>query len=529
MEDNNNNLGDFFRKRLSSSEGGDEDWFNPNPRTDDLVLQGLMASSKGKKNRKALLFILLPCVLFLGMLGYIVHLKQHITLLDNTITKGIAKNISSAPNLKTVNESKTTLTNNIVTKENKKPLEKTTDSIGPKDKNQLPSNRNLEIENQTLQNLIAQKDETIQALQLELSQRCQPTNSLEEIAENGNVTTSNYWFPSLNIQPSINESQTAFGSNYLFSQDKFNEYSDLVAPLELGNQEFRDLPVLEPRPLIIPTEELITPIVDYTFSLKKNKKRRQNSFEVGVHLGIQNLLTSEEIELLNQRIVGKTLFVGDLYTPTIGLSIAYSPIKNLWIRTGGQVGGNRNFVGSEIAIVYNDVGEYLLPSGERGNDLILGTSNGYTKTVNTLQLTVPNATTNGDLLELGYYGELNRTHLQIPLSVEYFFGSKRWQPFIHLGTKWNLFHYEYKTSRVNIESENQEILFDLKEGNNTKDLYYMSVMTGGGLNWNLRPKLSLRTTLGLEGNFLLNNTQSTTTDDYPQNGLFVHFGAYYKF
>lgn len=543
MEEDNNNLGDFFRKRLSSLEGGEEDWFNPDSRVDDQVLQGLVASSKKEQHKKRWFFMLLPCLIFLGMLGYIAHLKHHIALLNNTTTKLLAEKTSTPLTSTTIHDDTTTFATltspTIITTKNKNTLGTPTNQTDSNKIKEQAFKGALEIENEALQQLIRQKNKRIQALQFELSQNCKASplaggnTKAEGITRNTEAIEFKRLFPGFNAPSiSINESQTIFGTNNLFLQDGLNEFPLLLTPEKLEkSQEFKDLATLKTTFLIDSSEQLADPIADYTFSLKKHKKRKQHSLEIGLNVGVHVLFTEKATEILTHRIVAKEDYSGnEMNAPYIGLNIAYSPVKNLWIRTGAQIGGNRATLSQKMGIVYSDEDEYVLPSGGRGSDLVLNTSTGYTEKASTLQLKIPSTTANGDLIELDYHDQLNTTHLQIPLGVEYFFGSKKWQPFIHLGAKWNTFNYEYKTLLVNIESRNQAIDFDLVEGSaNTRTFHYISLMTGAGINWNLRPQLSLRSTFGVEGNFFLNDTQSTTTTNYPKNSLFVHFGLYYKF
>lgn len=539
MEEDNNNLGDFFRRRLSSDEGGDEDWFNPDPRVDDRVLQGLVASSVGKRNKKKWLLILLPCFAFLGMLGYIIHLKQQISLLHAVATQTVAQNTFIEPSSTiTTTENTATLNNtSIITNTKKaKKIETSIFNVDAKKKEQSILLNHLKAEKEALQKQIEQKNKTIQALQVELSQSCAQVNSFENILANTKESDFKYLSPSLHVQSILtNETATVLGSKAIFAQDKWNDFLAGIEPIEIekeianNNQRFENLSTIKPEFLTVPLEKTEA-IPDYSFSLKKKKKRKLNSLEIGLHLGVQALFTEKEVKILDQRVLLKDDLASiELAVPYIGLNIAYSPIKNLWIRTGLQVGGNTDNMREEIGIVYNDAQEYLLPSGDRGSDLVLNTSTGYTKAANTLELTIPSTTTNGDLLELDYEERLSIKHLQIPLSVEYFFGQKKWQPFIHLGAKWNLFQYEYKASKIDVRYENQGLDFEFNEGDsNTKTLQYMSLMTGVGMNCNLRPRLSLRATIGLEMNYLLNENLTNTTV-YSRNGLSANFGLYYKF
>jgi hypothetical protein len=532
MEEDNNNLGDFFRKRLSSLEGGDEDWFNPDPRADDMVLKGLVASSKEKRSRKKWIFILLPLLLFFGMLGYIAHLKCQIALLNNTATKILAQKKSTPHTSTTINETTTTLTIPSIPKiitTNKKTLETPTNKTDFKSNKQEAFWSTLEMENQALKRLINQKDKKIEGLKLELSQNCNWTSFATELAVNTKPIEFKRLFPSFKTQSiRTNEEKTSLGSKNLFLEENLNDFLPQSIPIGLdGIQNFNNLATIKPRFLDIPLEET-EPASNATFSLRKKKKRK--AFEVGLHVGVEFLITEKDISISNQRILLKEGLVAaaEFAAPYVGFNIAYSPMKNLWIRTGVQGGGNTDNLREEIIIVYNDAQEYILPSGDRGSDLELNTSTGYTRIDKTLELTVPTTTTNGDLLELEYEEELKIKQIQIPLMVEYFFGSRKWQPFIHFGTKWSLFHYEWKSLKANIESDNQAIDFNLNEGlTNAKTFQYMSLMTGVGLNYNLRSGLSIRTTLGFEANYLLNKTK--TTIDYTTSGFFANFGLYYKF
>jgi hypothetical protein len=538
MKDENNNLGDFFRKRLSSLEDGEEDWFSPDPRTDDRVLQGLVASSNKKKSKKKGFFILLLCLLFLGMLSYIIHLKQHITSLNDTATKILAQKTFTPPTSTTTTENTITLNNTSVISntDETRNLESSIDKINSKYKIQAMALNNAEAKNQALQKLIEQQNKTIQALQLELSQDCNTSNSFENILANTNTKTTKfkYLYPSIKDQTiATNERETTLGSKNLFLQNKWNDFLALNSPKETeleASPTFENLSTIKPELLVVPLEQTeATP--DYSFSLKKKKKKKRKgkSLEIGLHAGLQALFTEKAIDILDQRVLFKNdLSRVEIPIPYVGLNIAYSPRKNLWVRIGVKGGGNIDGGKEELVIVYNDAQEYLLPSGDRANDLVLNTSTGYTQADNTLGLTVPSTVTNGDLLELEYGEQLKIKHLQIPLSVEYFFGQKRWQPFVHGGLKFNLFHYEYRALDININSESQELNFDFNEGiTNTKTVQYMSLMGGAGLNCNLLPQLSLRGTLGVEMNYIFSGGR--TTNPHSSYGLSADFGLYYKF
>lgn len=534
MKDENNNLGDFFRKRLSSLEDGEEDWFNPDPRADDMVLQGLVASSNKKKSKKKGFFILLLCLLFLGMLSYIIHLKQHITSLNDTATNILAQKTFTPPTSTTTTENTTTLDHTSVPKHENTPNNPKTpiDPIASKNQEKDLLWSNLKKENQVLQQLLQEKNKKIQALELELSTNCTSPNSFEATLANNKTTEFKYLYPSLNAESILaNEAQTTLGSKNLFSENKLNDFLSSSAPKEIALEElpkFKDLAVIEPELLAVPIEET-EPLSNYAFALKNKKKRTRKTLELGVHVGLEGLITQKRIGIPNQRIIAKEEVAAEQFpVPYVGFDIAYSPLKNLWIRIGAQGGGSSNSLREQMGIVYNDANEYLLPSGDRGSDLLLNVATGYTEISNTLEVTVPNTTTNGDLLELEYIEEVYLKYLQIPLSVEYHFGSKKFQPFIHLGTKWNLFQYEYKTSSINLEANSQALDFNFKENeSNIKEIQYMSLMTGVGMSCNLRPRLAIRATLGFEMNYLLNEEVSTMP--YSKNGVWGNFGLHYKF
>lgn len=544
MEEDNNNLGDFFRKRLSSGEGEDADWFNPDPRTDELVLKGLVASSGSKKKRKQWIFILLPCFALLGMLGYIIHLKHHIALLNDSTTRILAQNTFTTPISTTTTENTATHTNTSVIKKEKNKKENknlataiATEQIDAKNKAQATFWANLEKENQALQKVIEQKDKAIQALRFELSQNCNQANSSQEIMAsiNANASTNaidfKRLFPSFATQSILpNKLPTTFGSTNLFSQDNFNAVlgpSTLAEIDVVGTPSFENLSTIKPGFLTVPFEKTKA-IPDNSFSLKNKKKRKINSLEIGVQIGLLQLLTEKKVEIVDQRAFLEELEPRTIALPYASFNIAYSPIKNLWIRTGVQAGINTDDNKEEAVIVYDDAQEYLLPSGDRGSDLVINTFTGYTEVENTLALRLPSTIVNGDLLELEYQQKLSMKHLHIPLSVEYFFGKKKWQPFIHVGAKWNLFQYEYTGSYFELKSDNQEINFNLKEGStNAETIQYISLMTGVGMSCNLRPKLSLRGTVGFEMNHMLTN--ETTTFMYSTNGISVGLGLHYKF
>ncbi|WMX16921.1 hypothetical protein [Aureispira sp. CCB-E] len=540
MEDNNNNLGDFFRKRLSSIEGEDADWFHPDPRTDDVVLQNLIGASKNRKKTYWLKY-LLPALLILAMLAYIFYLKHHIAQLEYAQATSNTQTINTTPSLKPLTTSINThqnITLDQTTSSTTDKTEWTTTSIDSNTIKQTELDKEitkkaniieaLKAEKQHLQTLLAQQNKTIQTLEYQLDQNNYVANVInreEGRNEKPILSTSNGDQKASSILS--NAKKARLNSDDL--QPKTQQKKAVVKAVTAeGNKSMDDLQVIAPSLLAIPsTIPKATP--DYSFSLKKKKKRELHSLEVGFQVGLQALFTEKEIDILNQRIIAdKELTSERLIEPYVGANIAYSPFKNIWVRAGIQLGGSKDFWGQRMGIVYSDAQEYLLPSGDVGSDLIVNTSTGYTKAINTLQLTVPSTTTDGDLVELDYWEELETTHIQIPLSVEYHFDSKRWQPFIYAGAKWNVFRYEYKTSNINVMSNDQAINFALNEDNaNTKTLQYMSFMTGAGLSWNVRPHFSLRTTLGVENNFMLKENKSTDSS-YSKSGLFANFGVYYK-
>lgn len=536
MEDNNNNLGDFFKKRLSSLEGEDQDWFNPDPRTDAQVLKGLVVNSKKRKNNKQWLLIL-PFLFFVGTLAYVFHLKQQVTDLtrdkEQLVLDLVPKHsIINAEEKSTRVLSEENLINNQEINNEKVNIE----NEEAKNVDQLDLVEQLVIEKQKLKQLVTQKEAKIQALQLELSEKCNPKEVYANFVDPNNIPVfENLLASKTKVESaSINKLGKSFSPTGVFSNNGVPNSLLTLDPTALEeSKQFRDLAVIKPELLTNPLD-MGNPNPDYSFSLKKKQKRRLKSLEVGLHLGLQMLITEKEIDILNQRIIGSNTAIdgGELTAPYAGISIAYAPVKNLWIRIAAHGGGSRNQSGQKMGIIYNDLEEYSLPSGDVGIDFVLNSSTGYTKAINTLQVTVPNGTTNGDLFELDYFQELRTTHIQVPVSIEYFFGSKKWQPFIHIGAKWNIFHYEWEWNvpYVTINSRGQEVSFNLKNvQENVKTFQYMSFMTGAGLNWNFRPRFSLRTTFGMEYNVLLDDVNNITNSDFSRNGFFVTNGLYYKF
>lgn len=519
MEDNNNKLGDFFRKGLSSLEGEDQDWFNPNPRTDNLIIKELSVASKKKRDKKRGLHLFLPCLLFLGMLAYILYLKHHIVVLNDSSTHKILVNTTpTATNNKDVAEPHNT------TKENQELIINKRDAEYKKLQQIL---YHLTTQNEALQQTIRQKNRKIHALQIELNRNCSVPPLFASNIQQTKKSSPSGLFSNIHAQPILVEDGNSTQNSKLLLQD--DQFDELPLPIssKKQTQSFQDLLVLRPGLLPIKSER-IEPLDNTSFNLKNKKKRKLNSLEVGFQAGLYTMLTEKKISIMHQRIVTGNPTTERLVAPYLGVNIAYSPFKNLWIRAGIRGGGNTSSLKQNMGIVYDNGHEYTLPSGDIGNDFVLNTSTGYTDIKNTLTLIVPKTTANGDLFELKYYEELKTIHLQIPLTIEYFFGSRKWQPFVYSGLKWNIFQYEYKASDINLVSRDQPIIFDInKNQTNASTLQHVSFLTGAGLSCNIKPKLSLRTRVALEYNVSL---EATTTDtDFSKSGLSADFGLYYKF
>ena len=527
MEDKNNNLGNFFRKRLSSPEEENMDWFNPDPRTDQVVLEQLLNSPT--KRRSKLLYAALLALLFLSMLGYIGYLQYHLNAFKST------PNSSTHPTVKTI-------PSNNIAQPDAQPLPSTPSSTPSSQTNTVTLNRatyedllnnvqTLQEENKSLSKRLAQSNKTTKKLKQQLASNC-AQNPIFPLAQ----APSNYDKEAKITSDALNAFKAKvddLSTGNALLDKQFSSATTATSNDETKTTESRQflavnpLATLEADLMLNPKANI--PDITEPFTVKK-KKRRKNSFEFGFELMAHSLLSENSRQIEGQRIAFQNIAKDIRITPLSGVSVAYSPVNNLWLRTGFRVGLMYNNIQNSLGVVYDDSKQYQLPSGDQANDFTLNSNTSYANSTNQLQLTIPNNILNGDLMEFNYSEHLEWVHLQLPISVEYYFGSRKWQPFIHLGAEWNVLHYQHNVSSINIQARNQTVDYNNTSNTTTQaaQLQFLSLVTGAGLNWNINKKFSLRSQFFYGYNLGFINA-SEHFQQNAQNSISFKLGLQYRF
>ena len=572
MEDKNNNLEDFLRKKFSGIEDEGGDWARPSQRTREQVLAQIVPASTPFWNRKrvALLSVLLLAFL---MGSYIIYLNQNISELRTTVNQQeqqleqlLLKEQQS--NTYAFNPSKNKAgTNQNSTAQLAENSKNTTETIAHKNnqtrppaiQNNTENNTNKTTEN-TNSNPIKAKD--IAALEAEVATSKKEIANLKKALGKhqrvGAITTTAIALKAENqalkteqkaLKKELNRSKeevTRLQSDRALLIERLNEAtinnaiaegnvvdSELEQGVDIETNTNQFLPALAGLPLTDAALEkaeainLVEP--NPAFALKK--KRSKVQFDVGYEFALQGLFTEIQRNIQGQRPVAGGNNSTVLLLHNHALKIGCSPFKNFWVRTGFQVGFASMDKDYRMGIAYDDDDEYIRQDGNRGNDFTIQTGSIYAQSINEVRATIPNNISEGDLFEFNVDNEIKFQRYQIPLELEYHLGKDKLRWIVQLGSKYNFLLYKQQEGEINASASNQSISFDQHNASLVDEplepliMDYFSIHGGVGAQYQLTDHWGLRALFNVEYNFIENDNFTSAS----RAGLSFKLGLNYKF
>lgn len=184
----------------------------------------------------------------------------------------------------------------------------------------------------------------------------------------------------------------------------------------------KNIPSISQKQILKPTMKLAN---TSAFIPINNLHKKENKFEIAYTYTLQGMTVPIMRKFDKQDFVDDDFRAKNIYTSFYGLMAGYEVRPNWWIRAGVQVGRSRVEQDKKFALRYDDSDEYM-EMGELANNFLLTSSNPYTETNNELQVSIPeDELENGELFEI-YLSDYQRLkHFKFPVSAEYHYGEGR--------------------------------------------------------------------------------------------------------
>ncbi|GJM33567.1 MAG: hypothetical protein DHS20C18_25680 [Saprospiraceae bacterium] len=458
MEDKNNNLGDFFRKKFDDFDESGGDWMRPDRAVRDEVLQQIDVSGAAKPNYAKFILIAIIGLFLLATFGYIFYLQQQVVDLKTALQ--IQNEQSEASNMAVASLEKKYLNEKTRLLLKSEQLQCSNDELVQREKD-------LDGLMQSQQSAVLQLQEENRILQKKINDSVltpiAKNNVLDEVAdakENKLKMNLVQKLPALLINP------FTFNENY---------------PLKLS----------------LPTQ--IRP-------LKSNRKR----FEIGYEYALLGFDMAINRTFENQRLASESAQTNKISTPSHGFYFAWSPKKNWWIRTGlrnTSIQLQRRFV---LGLAYNRTNETTRPGEPIRNELLLKTSTAFTEIKSAFDISIERGQElqEGDLLEVRIQDHLSLKYMQIPLGIEYFYGSGKLTWLFQGGFQYNRISFGDYRFITTVEARGRILPVDrrriLSQAFSNKQ--FLSTYAGLGLDYQIFNGWHARGSFNYHYNIIKNST-----------------------
>lgn len=297
----------------------------------------------------------------------------------------------------------------------------------------------------------------------------------------------------------------------------------------------KDITDIKKTPLVdLDTKSLI---VDYEvtkefdFPVVSLPKKTWKKYEVGLTASSLtfDMAISNNFENISNLQSEASYYIAD--ATAYSLHFGYAPFEDFYVRTGVRHANffiDNSFISG---LIYDADNEYINNDGNVANDLLLKSSTSYNNIEQAITVEIPNGITleTGDVLISTLTNYQTFSFLQIPLGVAYYRGKKRWQWEFQGGLTWNKVSFGDYQFQASFQANDIEIPTD---GFNTVHYsevsnQYLGGYLGVGANYRLSNKWQAR--LGL----LIEETgRRTNATDFPRRFLLessLSVGLNYRF
>jgi hypothetical protein len=506
----NNNIGDFFRKRLDD-DISNEDWANPDMEIDNKVLNQITLPNKPiSKGWGGVIIKSGIGILLLLMGGYIFYLNQELSVAKNELIgqTDIVESIKSELNIEDNSNTKTIeLKDALITKleaqnenlflENEKLLRENTDqSINSGQRKVIKFN----TKNDDAINILRKEKEILLAENQRLNQLTEQLLN-EKSAIKGQ----------LNKQE---QSYTEMEKENNLLKDSLSLLYSLVA--ENMNSETEKIQEEEP---IIPEEKTDT----------KNHKR----FALGYEYSRQKWDMPINRTFAEQRLVSENGRNENISTNVHGLNFAFSPKQNWWIKSGLRFTQFNIENTYNMGLAYSATNEITDPiSRTTTNTLNVKTFTPFSISDNsvTVLFEEDREPEEGSLLEYQAEDNLSINSWQIPIGLERQFNTGRTFLFIQGGIQLNSISIKEHTFRTSISDSERNPLNIVRESVDAQDVsnkLFLNIYGEFGIEQPIFQEWYLRAAINYNYNFLKNNGSNITNQS--KTGTAFRLGLNYRF
>lgn len=500
MENKDNNLGDFFRKKFSEFDGSEGEWGRPDVSVRENLLDEISTAQKPAAASVSNLFwkiALIVALLLLG--GFAFYLRT-----EN-------RNLQQALNEQ---KSKTEIINEELINQ-KEAFENKITQLEKNINNQISESESIEKNNQERLaeiDLLRVKNTRLNSENTELkNEKIQLLLEVEEIKNRPKEIVE--------IVKSEN------GENI------FLETIKAVLPIALAQK----VELKENEGGITEDETLEEKVEKPELNLEKEIKTietKRKKFEVGYEYALMGLDLSTERRFALQRDVAQNSQSRKINAHSNGAFFAYSPRENFWLR-GGVRFSSVSFSNSYVTgLDYDKEMETVEPNGSTSNQLMLTTSTPYSETQAEFNVRFPDGEelNNGDLLRVAITDLQRLNYLQIPFGVEYHFGEKRLKWLIQGGGVINRISIGDYSFTVRTFARNRIVPVE-RERVVSRDIprqFYLGMYGGAGADFQLVNNFHLRASVNWNRDFLRSN-QADRFSNSPRTGTTLRLGMNYRF
>jgi hypothetical protein len=506
----NNNIGDFFRKRLDG-DMSNEDWANPDMEIDNKVLNQI--SHPNKPISKGWGGVILKSgigILLLLMGGYIIYLNQELSAAKNELIgrTDIVESIKSELNLEDNSNTKTIeLKDALIAK-----LEAQNENLFLENEKLLRENTDQSINSgqREVIKLNTENDDAIKILREEKEILLAENQKLNQLTEHL-LAEKNVLEGKLNEQE---QSYTQMEKDNNILKDSLSLLSSLVA--ENMNSETEKIPEEEP---IVPEEKTDT----------KNHKR----FAMGYEYSRQKWDIPINRTFSEQRLVSENGRNENISTNVHGLNFAFSPKQNWWIKSGLRFTQFNIESTYNMGLAYSATNEITDPiSRTTTNTLNVKTFTPFSISDNSVTVLFeedrePEA---GSLLEYQAEDNLSINSWQIPIGVERQFNAGKTFLFIQGGVQLNSINIKEHTFRTSILDSERNPLNIVRESLDAQDVsnkLFLNIYGEFGIEQPIFQEWYLRAALNYSYNFLKNNSSNNLNQ--AKTGTAFRLGLNYRF
>jgi hypothetical protein len=526
----NNNLDDFFNKKLNDFDSSGDDWDKLGKTPFDNIQPSFPKYTKATWITPISILTGVMGVALTALVVYTFYLKNEIhTLQQHILTENIIKetthsNTTSADNsLNTINENQSTKTQQVKSEQISK-----NETIG-NDKSNIITNQNNPILNNHSQKTKEEKREKEierkSILNKEKSSKRKKEKEIQHI-----ITKSKEEKTSPNLAISLsekNDNQKASATQKI-NQQKLSQ--EVVFDVEKLNF----LASISPKELAVKPSLLANLDIQYKKAPRKKSAFRSKigSFSLGYEYSFANMIIPYDLELKDANSLPTRDDFNSVRSHHHGLMLGYTWNTHWGISTGIRRSKTRLKQEINSNSIYSSANEYTLLNGLTANDLTIDKFSPLTNQVINFTLEFPanQNLNNGEVLSINILEQQEIEQIQIPLAVEYLFGKKKVQWFTQLGIQFNFMEVKTLGRNILAQTYNQEVLniSNLSEENNRSEEKSIGIFGSIGANYQLSQHWSLRTSLVYEHDFDNNPKQARGSRDFlTQQAL--RLGLNYQF